>query len=185
MSIVHRMHWKKQMEDKAHKAYLNLVSQARLPVFFECHEVPDTLDGRFELLALHMVLVLRRLKDVAPSDPLFGQVRYFGQALYDTMFRDIDLSLREMGVGDMGIGRRVKQMVRALHGRLEAYVIPEQWDGGAERSLEAALSRNLYGTCTPSPQSLAAMVTYVKDAWQALSAQETVEVLEGKFLRSL
>ncbi len=167
------------MEDQAHKAYLHLVAQSRLPVFFESLQVPDTLDGRFELMALHMVLILRRLKDVAPTDPLFAQVRYFGQELYDTFFRDIDLSLREMGVGDMGISRRVKQMVQALHGRIEAYEIPEQWDAAATEALTGALERNLYGTCSPAPGCVATMACYVQETWERLSAQLVEEVLSG------
>ena len=167
------------MEDQAHEAYLSLVNQARLPEFFKGLNVPDTLDGRFELICLHMVLILRRLKDVPVQDPLFAQVRLFGQALYDTMFIDFDLSLREMGVGDMGIGRRVKQMVQALHGRIEAYEISEVWDQSEVSKLREAISRNLYGTCQPQGTCVEKMLDYVARAWEGLSKQSVSQILKN------
>lgn len=181
MSLIQHMRWKRKVEDQAHQAFVLLVDQSRHPLFFTDFQVPDTLDGRFELMSLHMVLLLRRLKDVPASDPLFSHVRQFGQALYDTFFQDIDLSLREMGVGDMGIGRRVKQMVQAFHGRIEAYEIPSTWDQGGEALLKEAVTRNLYGTCAPSPVAVEGMVNYVKHTWSALQDQPIQGIIEGAF----
>ena len=179
MSLIQHLRRKKKVEDQAHQAFVILVDQSRHPLFFTDFQVPDTLDGRFELMSLHMVLLLRRLKDVSADDPLFAHARQFGQAFYDTFFRDIDLSLREMGVGDMGIGRRVKQMVQAFHGRIEAYEMPSVGDKKAEVVLNEAVTRNLYGTCTPSPVAVERMVAYVKHTWEALQAQPIQEIFEG------
>src|SRR3954454_20479676 len=89
--------------DAAHRLYAALVAAARRPGFFTEGGVPDTLDGRFELIALHAVLVLRRLNREREAQDL-------AQELFDTMFADLDRALREMGVGDLGVGSRVKRM---------------------------------------------------------------------------
>ena len=88
--------------------YRKIVERARDPQFYKELGVPDTVDGRFEMVALHTFLVLRRLK------PEAGGESDISQALFDVMFEDMDSSLREMGAGDMGIGKRVKAMVQAF-----------------------------------------------------------------------
>src|SRR5579885_2019728 len=94
--------------------YRAVVAQARAPAFYVAYGVPDTLDGRFDLIALHMFLVLHRLKSDTDASTV-------SQALFDIMFDDMDRSLREMGVGDLGVGRRVRAMAEALYGRMAAY----------------------------------------------------------------
>ena len=84
------------------------VAQARQPLFFAELGVPDTLDGRFELVALHTFLVLRRLK-------ARGEAGNSGQSLVDLFVEDMDASVRELGASDLGVGRRVKAMAQALY----------------------------------------------------------------------
>jgi cytochrome b pre-mRNA-processing protein 3 len=106
---------RKKPQDEAHALYVAIVAQARQPFLFEAFGVPDTVDGRFDMISLHIFLVLRRLKsDVDRTADL-------AQCLFDTMFADMDRSLREMGAGDLGVGRRVKEMATAFYGRLSAY----------------------------------------------------------------
>src|ERR1041385_4793859 len=126
----------------AEALYLGLVRQARQPAFYARCGVPDSVDGRFDMITLHMALLLLRLKAEGPA------AADLGQALFDTLFADMDRSLREMGVGDLGVGKRVKEMGKAVYGRLAAY---EAGLAGAPGELEAALTRNLYGTVTPDP----------------------------------
>jgi cytochrome b pre-mRNA-processing protein 3 len=153
--------------------YRGIVEQGRQPGFFAWLGVPDTLDGRFETLALHAFLVLRRLK----SDPS-GTIG-LSQALLDAFFADMDRSLREMGVTDLGVGRRVKAMAQALYGRIEAYERALEERGDA--ALQAALRRNLYGTVAmPRPADLAAMARYVRRQHQALAAQPLSELRAGR-----
>src|SRR5579862_2304322 len=83
----------------AHALYGQIVNASRAPVFFARWGVPDTLDGRFELLVLHAFLALRRLKS-AP------ETADFSQELFDIMFADLDRNLREMGASDLGVGRQ-------------------------------------------------------------------------------
>ena len=108
------------------------VAQARLPDFYRVLAVPDTIDGRFDLLVLHVVLVMRRLSGEAE----------FKQQLFDLMFADMDRNLREMGVGDMGVGKKIKPMISAFYGRAQVY---EKALAESDDALAQALARNLYG----------------------------------------
>jgi len=123
----------------ADRLYRSIIEAAREPCFFASLGVPDSLDGRFETLALHTFLVVRRLK----SDPSRAAKR-LSRALLEAFFSDMDRSLREMGASDLGVGRRVKAMAQALYGRIKAYEAAVEETGDA--ALEAALRRNLYGT---------------------------------------
>ena len=117
----------------ARALYLALLAQSRRPEFYAGLAVPDTVDGRFDMLSLHMFMVLRRLREVAEQGPELAQ------ALFDVMFQDMERSLREMGVGDYSIGKRVKQMIGAFYGRVKAY---EAALGGGD--LGQAIGRNIY-----------------------------------------
>jgi cytochrome b pre-mRNA-processing protein 3 len=154
----------------ARRLYEAVVAQARQPVFFAEWEVPDTIDGRFEMVTLHAHLVLRRLKDGgAETSPL-------AQALFDVMFADMDASLREMGAGDLGVGRRVKQMATGFYGRVAAY---DAGLAGGDGVLGAALRRNLFGTVSPSSDSLAVMADYVTRTAATLARQPLERIAGG------
>ncbi|HXQ51964.1 MAG TPA: ubiquinol-cytochrome C chaperone family protein [Stellaceae bacterium] len=151
-------------------AYRRIVERAREPVFFAGWGVPDTLDGRFEMLALHAFLVLNRLK--ADHAATAG----FAQDLFDTMFADMDRGMREMGATDIGVGRHVKAMARGFYGRVAAY---ERGLGAGEAALEEALERNLFGTAPPDPAQLAAASRYVRRQAEALAGAPTSALLAG------
>ena len=156
-------------EPAAHAAYTALVAQARLPVFYADLGVPDTLDGRFEMIALHLFLVLHRLR-AEPAAQLFGQ------ALYDVMFADMDRSLREMGTGDLSVGKQVKRMAKGLSGRITAY----QAGLAGEGDLGEALRRNLYGTVDAAvPEHVAAMADYLRAQAAVLAVQPVAQVTAG------
>ena len=123
--------------DAARALYERAVVQARQPVFYASFGVPDSLDGRFDMVALHVFLLLHRLKQEGKT------AARLAQCLFDVMFDDMDESLRELGAGDLGVGRRVKAMAKALYGRLAAY---QAGLAGDDRELAAALARNLFGT---------------------------------------
>ena len=155
----------------AELAYRRVVEQARQPGFFSDGGVPDTLDGRFELICLHAFLYLHRLKRDRPRSARLSQ-RFF-----DAMFADFDRSLREMGTGDLSVGREVKRMAEAFYGRIEAY---ERGLAADDAELQPALARNLFGTAPPSPAHLAAMARYVRRAAVGLNRQPAAELLEGQ-----
>ena len=147
----------------ARALYERVVAQARQPGFYRDRGVPDTVDGRFEMIALHAFLVLHRLK----ADP--GDTEDLAQALFDVMFQDMDQSLRELGASDLGVGPRVKRMAQGLYGRIAAY---EAGLSGPMAELEAALRRNLFGTVTPEPEQVRAMAAYLRGAVDALTQWE-------------
>lgn len=151
-------------------AYGRIVERARDPTFYVEWGVPDTLDGRFEILALHAFLVLNRLK----QDP--GATSAFAQALFDTMFADLDRALREMGVSDLGVGRHVKGMASSFYGRIAAYD-----EGlGEATAMIGALRRNLYGTASPSDEQIAAVAAYAHRQAAALAIQPVSAMLAGE-----
>lgn len=153
----------------AHAAYGHIVERARAPEFYLSAGVPDTVDGRFELLALHAFLVLNRLKREHAASA-------FAQELFDTMFGDLDRTLREMGAGDLGVGPRIKAMARGFYGRIAAY----ERGLGDEVELEAALRRNLYGTVPAiGEDAVASLAGYVRRQVAALAAMPLAALLEG------
>jgi cytochrome b pre-mRNA-processing protein 3 len=156
--------------EAADRAYRRVVEQSREPVFFTEYGVPDTLDGRFELISLHAFLYLHRLKAERPS------ANQLCQGFFDRMFADFDRALREMGVGDLSVGKQVKLMARAFYGRICAY---EEALGGGEEALRAALARNLFGTVSDPVLFADEMAQYVEEAVRKLGRQSTPELLTG------
>jgi cytochrome b pre-mRNA-processing protein 3 len=152
-------------------AYHHVVEQARRPGFFLSCGVPDTVDGRFELICLHAFLYLYRLKRDHPRAAALGQ-RFF-----DAMFADFDRSLREMGTGDLSVGREVNRMAEAFYGRIAAY---EEGLAGDDSVLRPALARNLFGTAPPTPEALTAMAAYLRHATACLDRQASAALLAGR-----
>ena len=149
--------------------YGNAVELARNPSFFSNHGVADTVDGRFDALALVVAIVMRRLKDCGAE----GQE--LSQELFDTMFSDMDLSLREMGAGDIGVSKRVRVMAEAFMGRLESYATA--LDGGDREALAAALGRNLLRAEEPADEGL---VDFVVALEQQVAAIDQRALLAGR-----
>ena len=151
--------------------YAAIATQARAPVFYAALGVPDTVDGRFDLLVLHVWMVLHRLD----AEPDSGPIK---QDLFDTMFGHLDLTLREMGAQDLGVGRRIKRMAEGFHGRCSAY--REAWLGGDAAKLGEALARNVFGKATPAPDALARLAGYVGDAIGRLATTPTADLMAGQ-----
>jgi len=122
--------------------YAAAVAAARDPWLYRMPAVPDTLDGRFDLVALHVYLLVHRLQHAAEPGPELAQ------AVFDAMFSDMDNNLREIGVSDLSVGKRVRAMWEVFHGRAKAYASAiEAADRGA---LEAALARNVWRDAAPT-----------------------------------
>lgn len=139
---------RRELPDAAHALYGAAVARAREPVFYRDLGVPDTLEGRFEMISCHVVLILHRLK----GDAAGAGEGALAQAVFDLMFADMDRNLREMGVGDLGVGRRVKTMARALYGRIKAY---EKGLAEGEGALAGAIQRNVFNDATGEPGAAA------------------------------
>jgi cytochrome b pre-mRNA-processing protein 3 len=130
-------------------AAMNL--RAREPVFFTRLGVPDTIDGRFDLVVLHAWLVLERLRQL--------QMKDVSQAFVNLLFVNFDEGLRALGVGDIGIGHRVKKMADAFYGRLSAYGAATE-----QGALEQAIRRNIYRTENGHDADAVVLSDYVRSA---------------------
>lgn len=157
--------------DHAHALYVALSRQAREPAFYAPGGVPDSVAGRFELVLLHAILVVRRLRRAGPAGEALAQV------LFDVLFDDMDRALREMGIADLAVSRRVKRLAAAFYGRARAY--EAALDRGPE-ALAAALERNLFAGANAEPAILAAITRYAAAADRSLAEQEDAALLAGQ-----
>ena len=163
--------FKHQRQERAGFALYNTaVAAARDPYFYAELGVPDTLDGRFDLVGIHVFLVIRRLRAEAER-----QAGLVAQALFDAMFSDMDVTLREIGVGDMSIGKRVRAMWEAFHGRCGAYESAIQHQDDTE--LAAALARNVWRAEIAPNAAPLARILRAQDA--ALAAQQAPALISG------
>ncbi len=164
-TMVARLTRRRAEKDAAARLYGDVVRQARRPEFFTHCGVPDTAEGRFEMIALHAFLVLHRLKRDRGSGTALTTA--LAQGVFDAMFTDMDRNLREMGTGDLGVGRRVKALAQSFYGRISAY---EAGLEGDDDVLSGALKRNLYGNIKYNSDCLTAMVAYLRREALALDA---------------
>jgi len=158
-------------EREAHDLYVSLVQRARSPIFFNELGIPDTPEGRFEVIVLHAFLLIHRLNQDS------SQTSELSQQLFDVLFGDMDSALREMGVGDVGVGKRLKKMVQSFYGRAAAY---EEAVGAGGMGLKEALQRNLYGLENTTTGPVEVLEAYVNEQIRHLSGLETQALLEGK-----
>ena len=158
----------KPREKSGPRLYEAIVAAARHENFYQDMAVPDTIEGRFEMIVLHMYLVLQRLKDEGVED--------FRQNLTDEFFADMDGSLREFGVSDVAVGKKVRKLAESYYGRLTAYDNALNFGRG---TLEEALRRNIYPNDAPV-DATNAMVDYVVSAVKVLSKLPREQIMEGK-----
>ena len=153
--------------------YNSIVEQSRRPEFYESLDVPDTIDGRFDLIVLHAGLYLPRLKAVK------GEGTRLSQAMFDQMFANLETNLRELGVGDMGVPPRMKGMLSAFYGRASAY--ESALRSGDTPALRSALHRNVYRTAEVDPARLDSLASYVRAASESLKAAGDDVIVAGAF----
>ena len=159
------------MRERATDLYGDIVVQARTPYFYSDLDVPDTVEGRFDMITLHMFLVLRRLKQ--ESDPA---AKAFSQKLFDVMFKNMDHSLREMGVGDLSVGKKVRALAEAFYGRVGVY---EEALGSEELPpLAAAIARNVFASEVSTPES-EHLAKYIIASDKALKSQSLERLMLG------
>ena len=158
-----------------HALYGAIVAQARSVAFYADYRVPDTVEGRFDLIVLHLVLLLNRLDRRAEAGRDFGQ-KLLGQELFDAFCRDLDANLREMGVGDLAVPKRMQAFAEAFYGRQAAYLAA--LDAADERVFEKALARNIFPTGDDA--GAAQLARYVHAAVTRLDAQDDSALIRGE-----
>lgn len=161
---------RKRHERAGFALYTASVRAARDPYFYAELGVPDTMDGRFDMIGLFVFLVIDRLHKESEAGAALAQ------AVFDAMFSDMDFTLREMGVSDMSVGRQVKSMWEALNGRSNAYAAPLA--SGDRSGLAQALARNVWRGAEPDPAA-DALADFALRQHRSLAAQPLAEMLRG------
>jgi cytochrome b pre-mRNA-processing protein 3 len=150
--------------------YGAIVAQARLPVFYRNYAAPDTPEGRLDMVILHAILVTRRLEQGS------RRLRDMGQGIFAAFCQDMDDNLREMGVGDLAVPKRMKSIGEAFYGRRAAYDAALAATG--EDALAAALQRNVLAHDAP-PDAARSLALYVREADARLRSQPDTALAEG------
>lgn len=151
--------------------YASIVAAARQQKFYSAWNVPDTPLGRFEMLSLHMFLFQHRLRAET------GAAREIAQNLIDNFFTDVDHSLRELGIGDLGVPKRMKKLARMYYGRTAAY--DDALSRDDRQALAAALTRNIHPEAVSWGEA-APLADYVLGAAHALSLQDSGAIVGGE-----
>lgn len=155
--------------------YGDIVAAARLPALYTGLGVPDTVMGRFDSLVLHVALVLRRLRALpAPADQL-------AQELIDRFFKDLDSALREIGIGDVSVPKKVRALGEAFYGRARTYDEALSPDAEAD-ALERALARNVLDR-EDEPTLATALAQHVRRLDKALESCDLDRIIKGRALR--
>jgi cytochrome b pre-mRNA-processing protein 3 len=149
--------------------YGAIVAQARLPRFYTDYGVADTVEGRFDLIVLHLVLLMRRVERGSAA------VRGLGQGLFDAFCRDLDANLREMGVGDLAVPKRMQRFAEAFYGRQAAY--RAALAAADDRDFEKALARNIFPVETSG--AAARLARYGRETVRALDGQTDEALIAG------
>lgn len=164
---------KKPHELPAQILYTKMVEQARDPYFYRDLGVADSIDGRFDMIGLHLYIVLDRLeKDEIAAD--------LSQYLVNYMISDVDRNFREMGVSDVGVGKKVQKLATALYGRLEAYqVAGDKINTDSGVAFDKALCRNVYRSDDSGSLPLARLRQYVISQKDYLAGQPVDKFMSG------
>lgn len=163
--------FRKDRDDQAVRAvYAVIVEQARKPAFYVTAGVPDTAPGRFSMVSLHGFLAMDRLGSAA-------EARGFSQDLFDLMFADMDRNLREMGVGDLSVGKKVKGLAQYFYAMAAAC---REGLKGSGDTLDAALRQYIYQNTEPAAGALAALAAYMRASEALLAEQDAAAIAGGK-----
>ena len=156
------------------RLHADIVAASRDPVLFTDYGIADTIDGRFESVALHAALALRRLKQLPEPGPEIAQ------DLADALFRHFDAGLREMGVSDTGVPGRMRDLAEAFLGRANAYTEALAQAGAARHAaLAAALSRNVFADAQGGEH----LARYAERSDAALMQMSLADFLKGPIFR--
>jgi len=159
---------KPRAADTISTLYGMIVAQARLPCFYRDYGVADTVNGRFDMIVLHLATVLDRF---AHEPALQG----LGQGIFDRFCRDMDHNLREMGIGDLKVPKEMRRLGEAFYGRSQAY--RTAWAAGSDELLVKALQKNIYAGAGSAAPRLAA---YVRATLRELAAQPAEGFISGE-----
>ena len=151
--------------------YGAIVAQARAPVFYQNYGVADTVNGRLELLMLHLVLLFDRFSRAGPQE------RELGQAVFDRFCQDMDDHMREDGVSDLRVPKDMQRLAAGFFGRHRAYI--SALKANDRKALEESLRRNVLGD--DPGREVADLAAYVEAAFRTLDGQDAAALVRGPF----
>jgi cytochrome b pre-mRNA-processing protein 3 len=160
----------RQRRETIDRLYGAIVAQARAPAFYADLGVPDTLSGRFDMMVLHVYLVYRRL--AAESE-----TRGAGQKLFDRFCADMDGTLRERGIGDLAVPRKMRAIGEAFYGRAQVY--DAALAAADDAALAAALEKNVFGGLPGLPAQALRLAAYVRRTEAILAQLGAVAIVAG------
>ncbi|MBA5776287.1 ubiquinol-cytochrome C chaperone [Stappia sp. F7233] len=163
--------FRKRENPAVREIYAAIVAQARQPHFYARLRVPDTVDGRYELIMLHAILLFYRLR--RESEEASG----FGQAVFDLFFQDMDRSLREMGISDTRVPKKITRMAEMFYGRASVYA--DALDGGDHDALVMAVDRNFFPEAS-DPVAASAIAAYMRKSVGVLAETPVSTFIGGK-----
>ncbi|WP_428030089.1 ubiquinol-cytochrome C chaperone family protein [Ancylobacter sp.] len=155
------------------RLYGAIVARSRQPVFYTDYGVSDTIEGRFEMILAHAFLLFHRLKGEDEER------RILGQGVFDAFCNDMDANLREMGVGDLTVPKKMKKVAEAFYGRVGAYEAPVEADD--IDALAEAVLRNVHGSRSEHEVQARAFASYMIGAAAALRAVPFATLAAGEF----
>jgi len=155
--------------DIADRIYTRIVEASRQPAFFTGYGIPDTLDGRFEMLSLHMFLGLRRFVAGSEAD------KALAQSVMELFVRDMDAALRELGVSDIKVPKRMKTLYGSFGGRIAGYTLAVEEGGEA---LHGALARNIFPD-GGIDRNVLALADYIETVLRTLDGAEFDDLRSG------
>ena len=154
-------------ESTIRSLYGAIVAQARQPSFYREYDVPDTVNGRFDMIVLHLALFLDRAE--AAGEPM----RVLGQGVFDLFCGQMDGHFREAGVSDLKVPKEMREMAEAFYGRRSVYHAALAEPGNT--ALEAALMRNIYLGNDGASSGAARLAAYIRAASERLSQEGALE----------
>lgn len=161
---------KNRATEAVYAVYAAIVAQSRQPRFYAEWHVPDTVTGRFDMITLHLALLFRRLRREGKA------VDDFAQAVFDLFFKDMDRSLREMGVTDIGVPKKIQKMGNIFYGLLTN--LSEAMDRADRAEVEEVIRRNLFDGADEA--AAAQLAAYLFDEAARLERQPTAAIMAGK-----
>ncbi|MBL4597031.1 MAG: hypothetical protein JKX99_10700 [Robiginitomaculum sp.] len=169
--IVSLLFGRKKRRKMGDQLYSFIAQAARDINFFGAHKIPDTVDGRFEVLVIHAFLTMQALRVAGPKQRL-------DQLVFDAMFRDLDSALREMGTSDTRVGKQIKAMAKAFYGRSEKY--HEAIETGDLDQIRQAIERNALASmpAPPAPPFVAELADWLLRSKTTLAKQTLDEITE-------
>ncbi len=169
MNLFKRLFVREDDRASVRPLYAAIAAQARQPHWYVEGEVPDTVDGRFEMVTVILALVLIRLDAIGDTGAVPAAL------LAEVFVEDMDGQLRQLGMGDVVVGKHIGKMMSALGGRLGAYRAGLAGDA----PMDEALVRNLYGGATPSPKALTHVDASARAILDGLSHRSLETLLAG------